>query len=86
MMTCEFQAVINDGVISIPMEYRGKIANKVKVILVSEEKPETSLPSFTEEEINEMLKGSITESLIGALPDTGMTLEEYREERLSKYL
>ena len=85
-MTYEFQATVSDGVISIPVEYRSKIANKVRVILVSEEEPESRLPSFTEEEINEMLKDSIVQSLIGALPDSGMTLDEYREERLSKYL
>lgn len=28
---------------------------------------------------------AIVASLIGAIPDTGKTLEEYREERLKKY-
>jgi len=36
-------------------------------------------------DIDAMLKGSITESLIGVIPDTGNTLEDYRAERLSKY-
>jgi hypothetical protein len=31
------------------------------------------------------LKGSITESLIGAIPNTGKPLDDYRAERLSKY-
>ena len=28
---------------------------------------------------------AIVDSLVGAIPDTGKTLEEYREERLAKY-
>jgi len=41
--------------------------------------------SFSRSEIDEMMKGSITETLIGALHDTSKTLEDYNEERLSKY-
>ena len=31
------------------------------------------------------LKGSITESLIGAIPNSGKPLDDYRAESLSKY-
>jgi hypothetical protein len=44
-----------------------------------------SMPKLTREELDEMLKDSITESLLGAIPDSGRTLEDYRAERLSKY-
>jgi len=32
-----------------------------------------------------MLKGSLTETLIGIVSDSGKSLEEYRDERLRKY-
>ena len=37
------------------------------------------------EGIDEMLEGSITQSLIGAVPISDISLEEIREERLKKY-
>lgn len=37
-------------------------------------------------EIEAMLKGSITESLIGAIPNTNTTLEDYRADKLRKHL
>ncbi len=36
------------------------------------------------EEVGEDI-GAIVDSLIGAIPDMGRTLEEYRNERLKKY-
>ena len=41
--------------------------------------------SLTKNDIDLMLKGSVTESLIGALPQSDMTFEDYRAERLNKY-
>jgi hypothetical protein len=37
------------------------------------------------ENIGRMMGGSITQSLIGIVPNRGKTLEDYRAERLSKY-
>ena len=72
--------LLND-IIPLPRTFQNK---KVEVIvLLPEEKAD--LPSLTEDEINEMLKGSITETLIGAVPDSGKSLEDYRSERLKKY-
>jgi len=69
------------GIIPLPSFFHGK---KVEVIVfLTEDK--TELPLLSESDIDAMLKGSITESLIGVIPDTGKTLEDYRAERLSKY-
>jgi hypothetical protein len=46
----------------------------------------TEKSRLTRKMIDDMLPGSITESLTGVLPLTDMTLEEIRAERLSKYL
>jgi len=39
MKTIEFQAKVKDGKIEIPRQYRGKIAQQVRVIVLIEEKP-----------------------------------------------
>ena len=46
---------------------------------------ESTMPSFTKSDIDSLLSGSITESLIGALPQSNKTLADYRTERLAKY-
>ena len=70
-----------NGVISLPKGFENK---KVEVIvLLKEEK--TVPPSLTLSDIDEMMKGSITESLIGIIPQSGKTLDDYRAERLAKY-
>jgi hypothetical protein len=70
-----------NGVIALPRVMQNK---KVEVIvMLAEEKRE--LPSLTKDRIDAMMKGSITESLIGALPYLSMPLEDYRTERLRKY-
>jgi DNA-directed RNA polymerase subunit H (RpoH/RPB5) len=43
------------------------------------------LPKINRRDLKVMMKGSITESLIGIVPDSGITLDEIRAERLSKY-
>lgn len=84
MMAYEFQAIVNDGVINIPAEYRNRIASRVKVILLSEEPIEKSnkiaLPSLTIEDIDAILKGSIAESLIGVLPQSNITRSNHQLE------
>jgi hypothetical protein len=46
---------------------------------------ETIQPHLTRALIDDMLPGSITQSLLGAIPPTDMTLDEIRAERLQKY-
>ena len=70
-----------NGVIPLPKLYQNR---KVEVIisLIDEE---SRLPVMSKGDIDAMLNGSITESLIGILPGSAMSLEEYRSERLQKY-
>ena len=69
------------GVISLPRDFQNK---KVELIVfLTDEK--TALPPLSRDDIGAMLKGSITESLIGALPGSDMSIEGYRAERLNKY-
>ena len=42
-------------------------------------------PSLTRDEVDALLGGSIAESLVGVIPDSGRTLKDYRNERLGKY-
>jgi hypothetical protein len=70
-----------NGVISLPKHFQNK---KVEVIIFLQEE-KIIMPKFTMNDIDEMLKGSITESLIGSVPQSDMALEDYRAERLKKY-
>ena len=69
------------GVVPLPKSFQRR---KVEIIVFVKEDNNT-MPSFTEADIDSMLAGSITESLIGALPQSKKTLEDYRSERLRKY-
>jgi len=70
-----------NGVISLPKNFQNK---KVEIIIfLNEEK--TTMMNFTMNDIDEMLKGSVTESLIGAVPQSDLLLDDYRAERLKKY-
>ncbi|MDR1060157.1 MAG: hypothetical protein LBL83_02855 [Clostridiales bacterium] len=69
------------GVIAMPPIFRNK---RVEVII--REAPETvPAPKIDMASIGRMMDGSITHSLIGIVPNSGKTLEDYRAERLSKY-
>ena len=70
-----------NGVISLPRNFQNK---KVEIIVFLNEE-NTAMPKLTIKEIDEMLKGSVTESLIGSVPQSNMTLDDYRAERLKKY-
>ena len=72
------------GVISLPRDFQNKKVDVI-VLLTEEKKEKPTLPKLTMNDIDEMLKGSITESLIGSVPQSNMTLEDYRAERLKKY-
>jgi hypothetical protein len=69
------------NVIAMPQIFRNK---RVEVII--REAPETSsAPKIDMADIGRMMDGSITQSLIGIVPNNGRALDDYRAERLSKY-
>ena len=69
-----------NGIIQLPREFNNK-----KVEVVVSVKEEKTLPSFTKEQLDEMVEKSSIRSLLGIIPDDDMTLDDYRAERLSKY-
>jgi hypothetical protein len=71
-----------DGIIHLPAYLQKK---QVGIVVFSIEEKKDALPSFSMAEIDEMMKGSVTESLIGSIPNRDISLEEYRAERLKKY-
>lgn len=70
-----------DGVISLPKGFRNK---KVEIIVFLKEE-QSFLPLLTKGDIDNMLQGSVTASIIGALSQSDKSLEDYRIERLTKY-
>ena len=69
------------GIIPLPKRFLNR---KVELtVTLNEEK--SALPSLTINDIDAMMKGSITESLTGSIPQSGKTLEDYRAERLARY-
>jgi hypothetical protein len=69
------------GILPLPKSFQRK---QVEVIVfVKEEK--STIPQFSLSYIDSLFPGSITESLIGIIPNTNKTLDDYRSERLSKY-
>jgi hypothetical protein len=70
-----------DTVIPLPKSFLDK---KVEVIVMPTTE-DTGKPSLSRSAIDSMLEGSITQSLLGAVPDTGLSIEDIRSERLSKY-
>ena len=69
------------GVVPLPRSFHSK---KIEIIVFVKEE-NNMLPQVTKGDIDSMLAGSVTESLIGALPQSNKTLDDYRSERLSKY-
>jgi hypothetical protein len=68
-------------VISIPQIFKNK-----RVEIIIREAPEAaSAPKIDTENIERMMGGSITQSLIGIVPNSGKTLDDYSAERLSRY-
>ena len=68
-------------VIAMPQIFRNK---RIEVII--REAPEAApTPKINMADIGRMMEGSITQSLIGIVPNSGKTLDDYRAERLSKY-
>jgi Mrp family chromosome partitioning ATPase len=57
---------------------------KVEVIILQTTDEQTKL-SATATEIDNMLKGSISRSLLGVIENKDMTIDEIRAERVKKY-
>jgi hypothetical protein len=80
-----YKQVVNadalSNVIAMPPAFKNK---RVEVII--REAPElASMPKIDTETIGHMMDGSITQSLIGIVTDSGKSLDDYRAERLDKY-
>jgi hypothetical protein len=56
----------------------------IEIIILPVNKKEVK-PYVTRQMIDEMLPGSITQSLIGTIPFSNISLEDIRLERLQKY-
>jgi hypothetical protein len=70
-----------NGIIPLPTFFQDK---KVEVIVfLTEDKIKP--PRLSKHDIDAMLKDSVTESLIGAIPQSGKTFDDYKTERLNKY-
>jgi hypothetical protein len=76
-----------EDIIPLPRNFWNK---KVEITVLLQEMQEAqeekldSLPQFTMEEIDAIVEKSRIKTLVGAIPDSGKTLEEYRAERLSE--
>jgi hypothetical protein len=65
----------------LPKSFRNK---DIEIIILPVNKKEEK-PHVTRQMIDEMLPGSITQSLIGTIPFSNISLEDIRLERLQKY-
>jgi hypothetical protein len=57
----------------------------IPIPIIEKPRKKNDLPVVTQEMLDEMFEGSITQSLTGILHLPDMTLEEIRSERLRKY-
>ena len=69
----------NSVIVKEPIPVRERY--EVIVTFVESINYEKKLPILSKHDIETMLKGSVTESLIGALPHSDKLLEDYRAER-----
>jgi hypothetical protein len=69
------------SVMTMPQTFKNK---RVEVI-IREAPEDVPAPRIDMANIEYMMDGSITQSLIGIVPNSGRTLDDYRAERLSKY-
>jgi hypothetical protein len=77
-----------DGRVFIPKKPIRALKNQSALVIldsVNTSANDHALPKISRAEIKAMMKGSVTESLIGIISDPNITLEEIRAERLSKY-
>jgi ABC-type uncharacterized transport system ATPase subunit len=79
MQAIEFESVVDNGYILIPQRLRDKIPASIRVIV---------LPNgLGKDTTADAVSGTpLSERLLGVLSGTGLSLDEIRAERLSKYL
>jgi len=70
------------NVIPLPTSFRN---GKVEIIVLPIILEKFLATKYSGKDLDEMLEGSITQSLIGAIPISEISLEEIREERVRKY-
>jgi len=70
-----------DQVLTLPRSFLNR---KVEILVFPVQEREKRV-NISKEKINELMEGSITQSLIGAVPYSDITPEEIRSMRLRKY-
>ena len=70
-----------DQVLTLPRSFHDR---KVEILVFPVEEKEKKI-SIDRKKINELMEGSITQSLIGAVPHPDITPDEIRSQRLRKY-
>jgi len=70
-----------DHVLTLPRSFHDR---KVEILVFPVRDQEKKI-NIDRKKINELMKGSITQSLIGAVPHPEITLDEIRSLRLQKY-
>ena len=78
MQAVEFGTFVNNGIIEIPKIYRKEYSNNVRVILLKE----NSFTAINELSIQERITAA--ERLVGIASKNALSLEEIRNERLSR--
>ena len=70
-----------EHVLTLPRSFQDR---KVEILVfpVHEQEKKTSID---QRKINDLMEGSVTQSLIGAIPHPDITLDEIRSLRLQKY-
>ena len=90
------KAVVRQGKIpfEISVDLTGNAENKTNSMKAAAnletEKPyaveeNMKLPLLSKSDIDKLLVGSVTEALIGSVPHSSISLDDYRAERLAKY-
>ena len=69
------------GVVPLPKNFQNK---RVELVVFLSEKTPT-MPKLRKSDIDTLLEGSVSETLVGILPQSDKTIEDYRSERLKKY-
>jgi len=70
-----------DNILALPRSFHDR---KVEILVFPVSDNEKKV-SINPKKINELMEGSITKSLIGAVPHPDISLEEIRSLRLQKY-
>jgi hypothetical protein len=73
------------SVLSLPKSYQNRQLEIIVFPCEPDKNIRSNSPKMTSEELDAIVKGSTVESLIGIIPDTGKTLDDYKTERLSRY-